>query len=141
MTGAGPMAEKSLQDTIRNNRGNYIAIVEGAIPGGLGGMYSAIGGRSAIARAREVLAGAALVIAAGSCASDGGWLAAAPNPTGAMGVNAAVPGLPRLVNLPGCPVNAVNLAATIVYYLTERKPPEVDSLRRPKFAYEHDGAR
>ena len=57
------------------------------------GMYSAIGGRSAIARAREVLPGAAMVIAAGSCASDGGWLAAAPNPTSAMGVNAAVPGL------------------------------------------------
>jgi hydrogenase small subunit len=40
-----------------------------------------------------------------------------------------------LINLPGCPVNAANLAATIVQYLTFQQWPETDELGRPYFAY------
>ena len=46
----------------------------------------------------------------------------------------AVPGA-AIINLPGCPVNAENLTATIVHILTFGKLPATDSLGRPKFAY------
>jgi hydrogenase small subunit len=40
-----------------------------------------------------------------------------------------------LVNLPGCPVNADNLTATIVHYLTFKTLPTTDARHRPLFAY------
>lgn len=58
-----------------------------------------------------------------------------PNPTGALGVKAAVPGLSNYLALPGCPVNAENLAAAIVFYLTNHALPPVDGQDRPLFAY------
>ncbi len=139
MVGAGRQSEKALQDTLTQYRGQYIAVIEGAIPGGNNGTYCMVGGKPALQTARTVCAGAAAVIAAGTCAFDGGWRAAVPNPTGAMGVKDAVPGIgSKLINMPGCPVNAANLSAAIVYYLTQKKLPETDSLRRPKFAYDED---
>ena len=41
----------------------------------------------------------------------------------------------RLVNLPGCPVNGDNLAATLVHYLTFKEMPATDMRGRPLFAY------
>ena len=69
-------------------------------------------------------------------------VAAAPNPTGALSVADAVPGLRTLIHLPACPANGENLAALVVYYLTYGRWPALDSLRRPLFAYGksiHDG--
>ena len=45
-----------------------------------------------------------------------------------------VSGVP-VVNLSGCPVNADNLTATIVHYLTFAEFPPTDDLGRPLFAY------
>ena len=64
----------------------------------------------------------------------GGIPAAAPNPTGAISVMEAVPGA-AIINLPGCPVNAENLTATIVHILTFGKLPELDAQGRPKMFY------
>jgi hydrogenase small subunit len=66
---------------------------------------------------------------------DGGIVAAAPNPTGAKGLQGALTSVPNLVNLPGCPMNGVNLVAVIVHYLTFGQLPALDSSRRPLFAY------
>ena len=104
-------------------------------PQALGGAYCVVGGRSALSIVQEVCTHAAAVIAVGSCAWDGGIAAAAPNPTGAVGVRQAVPGLANLVCLPGCPVNVVNLAATLVHYLTYGALPERNGDGRPNFAY------
>lgn len=135
MVAAGPMAEKSLQDTIAQYPHGYVAIVEGAIPAGRNSGYCMIGGRSALDRVRQVCSNAALTIAVGSCSTSGGCPAASPNPTRAMGVKAAVPGLTNFLALPGCPVNVTNLTAAIVYYLTYHGLPPVDSQSRPLFAY------
>ena len=70
--------------------------------------------------------GAAATIAMGTCAAFGGLPAAAPNPTGALGVADAVPGLKNLVNLPACPANAENMTALIVHYLTFKPWPPLD---------------
>lgn len=135
MVAAGSMAEKCLQDTIRQYPGGYIAIIEGSIPSGRNGAYCTIGGRSALDRVRQVCSNAALTIAAGACAVSGGCPAAEPNPTKALGVLAAVPGLTNYLAMPGCPVNVTNMTAAIVYYLTNRSLPPVDEQKRPLFAY------
>jgi len=135
MAAAGHQAEKNLAEAIERDRGAYIAVIEGSIPTGAGGAYCTIGGRSALDIAREVCDGAAVTVAIGTCAAFGGLPAAAPNPTGAMSVGDAVPGLNNLINMPACPANGDNLAALIVYYLTFGRIPELDAFRRPRFAY------
>jgi hydrogenase small subunit len=135
MAAAGHQAEANLQRVVSEKAGEYIAIVEGSIPTGANGAYCTIGGRSALQIAREVCGEAAVTIAIGTCAAYGGIPAAAPNPTGALSVADAVPGVDNLVNLPACPANAENLAALIVYWLTFRRLPPMDPWRRPMFAY------
>ncbi len=135
MVAAGSHAEQALQETITRYRGNYLCIIEGAIPAGAGGTYCLIGGRTAQSIAQEVISGAAMTVAVGACAVDGGLPAALPNPTGAVGVAQAVPTVRNLVNLPGCPANGVNLMALLVHYMTYGTLPALDAQRRPNFAY------
>lgn len=142
MAAAGHRAEQALAQTVEARQGAYIAVVEGSIPSGAGGVYCTIGGRTALDIAREICGGAAATIAIGTCAAFGGIPAAAPNPTGALSVADAVPGVRNLINLPACPANGENLAALIVYHLLYGRWPALDGLRRPLFAYGksiHDG--
>jgi hydrogenase small subunit len=135
MAAAGAQAEENLARTVKERAGQYIAVVEGSIPTGANGAYCTIGGRSALDIAREVCGGAAATIAIGTCAAFGGLPAAAPNPTGALAVADAVPGLKNLINLPACPANVENLTALLVHYLTFKRWPALDQYRRPLFAY------
>jgi hydrogenase small subunit len=135
MAAAGHRAEDNLKKAVQDHKGKYIAVVEGSIPTGLDGAYCTIGGRSALAIAREVCGDALATIAMGTCATFGGLPAASPNPTGALGVSDAVPGVKNLINLSACPANVENLTALIVYYLTFKSLPPVDRYRRPLFAY------
>jgi hydrogenase small subunit len=134
MAAAGHQAEEALYNAVNEQKGKYIAIVEGSIPMNDDGVYCCIGGKSAIDIAREVCGNAYATIAAGTCAAYGGIPAAAPNPTGAVGVKDAVPGA-TVINLPGCPLNPANLTATIVHFLTFGKLPDTDDRGRPLFAY------
>ena len=136
MAAAGKQAEEALAKSRGDHKGQYIVIVEGSIPTGENGAYCTIGGRSALQIAREVCADAAATIAIGTCAAYGGLPAAAPNPTGALGVADAVPGVKNLINLPACPANVENLTALVVHYLTFNQFPALDAYRRPLFAYE-----
>jgi hydrogenase small subunit len=135
MAAAGHRAEEARARTMEENRGRYLAIIEGSIPTGEDGAYCTIGGRAAIDIAREVCGSAAATIAIGTCAAFGGIPAAAPNPTSALGVSDAVPGIRNLINLPACPANVENLTALLVYYLTFGRWPALDALHRPLFAY------
>ncbi len=135
MAAAGKQAESALDRVVREDTGKYIAVVEGSIPTANPG-YCAVGGRSAMDIARQVCSKAAVVIAVGSCAFDGGPQRSAPNPTGAIGIGEAVPNL-NLVNVSGCPHNAANTAALLVYWLTYGEMPALDSYKRPRFAYGH----
>ncbi len=132
MAGAGKQAEDAVARVIRDYKGKYIAIIEGAIPTAENGVYCTIGGRTALDLVREATRDAALTIAIGACAWDGGLVV--HGPTGAVGVAGAAPGL-KLVNLGGCPHNAVNTAAVIVHYVTFGVPPALDQFNRPLFAY------
>ncbi|MDR3578843.1 MAG: hydrogenase small subunit [Oryzomonas sp.] len=134
MAAAGHQAEAALEKTITDYKGKYICVVEGAIPMKDGGVYGCVGGKSHLDRARQVCGGALATIAVGTCAAFGGIPAAVPNPTGSVGVREAVPGA-TVINLPGCPVNADNLTATVVHYLVFGKIPALDGHGRPLFAY------
>jgi hydrogenase small subunit len=134
MAGAGDQAEEVLQRVVKDHAGKFIAVVEGAIPTADGGVYCTINGRTALDIVREVCPAAAATIAVGACAWDGGLVRAAPNPTGAVGVQEAVSGI-RVVNIGGCPHNPVNTAAVLTHYLTFGHMPALDRYNRPLFAY------
>jgi hydrogenase small subunit len=134
MAAAGRRAEEVRNQTIAKHKGKYLVVVEGSIPLADGGVYCTIGGRTAIDIAREVCGQAAATIALGTCATHGGIPAAAPNPTGAVGVAEALPDLKTLINLTACPANVENLTALLVYYLTFGRWPELDAHRRPLFS-------
>ncbi|HXY26363.1 MAG TPA: hydrogenase small subunit [Candidatus Acidoferrum sp.] len=134
MAGAGKQAEAALQRVVKEEKGKYLAVVEGAIPLADGGVYCTVAGRTAIDLAREVCGNAAASIAVGACAWDGGLVAAHPNPTGAVGLEEAVPGI-NIINMPGCPQNPANTVAVLVHYLTFGELPATDQYNRPLFAY------
>ena len=87
MAASGFQAEKSLKDTIANNKGKYIVPVEGAVPTDNNGVYCMIGGKTAQSILQEVSQDAAAVVAWGSCASNGCVQAAKPNPAGATPIH------------------------------------------------------
>jgi hydrogenase small subunit len=133
MAAAGHQAEQNLE-AIRTGSIPYVLIVEGAIPTGNNAAYCTIGGRSAEQILKDMSANAALVIAVGACAWDGGFPRLGP--TGGVGVGDVVS--PKaLVNLGGCPHNVANTAAVLVHYLTFGTAPELDNFHRPLFAYGH----
>lgn len=132
MAAAGKQAEEAKAATIK--AGGYLLVVEGSISTGDNGVYCCVGGRSSEDILKEAAADAVAVIAVGSCACFGGIPKAAPNPTKAVGVMDLIKDKPVL-NLPGCPMNVVNLTATVVHFLTFGALPEMDKLHRPLFAY------
>ncbi len=134
MAAAGRQAEEARRHTVEQYKGRYIAVVEGGVPTRDGGVYGCIGGHSMVDIVREVCGNAAATICVGSCSAFGGIQAARPNPTGAVGVGDLLPSIP-LVNLPGCPLNAPNLTATIVHHLAFGTLPKTDRFKRPLFAY------
>jgi len=134
MAASGHLAEEAKAQTVA--AGGYLLVVEGAIPVAQDGVYCTIGGRTSVDILEEAAAGAIAVITVGNCAAYGGLPKAAPNPTEAKGVSELISNKPVL-NLPGCPVNAVNLTATVVHFLTFGELPSMDDLGRPLFAYGH----
>ena len=69
---AGHQAEHSLHETMKKHKGEYICVVEGAIPQKDGGIYCKIAGKTAVDMLQEVAADAGAVVAIGSCAAWGG---------------------------------------------------------------------
>lgn len=137
MSSSGDDSETLLEETIKKQKGEYILIVEGAVPLGLDGKYLRIGkkGEKGIDLLKRCAKDAALVIAVGSCAFDGGVVAAAPNPTGAVGVGDALE-RDDVINIPGCPTNPINIIGTLLYYMMFEEMPPLDEFNRPLWAYE-----
>ena len=130
---AGHQAEKCLHDTIKNQAGKYILLVEGSVPTKDDGVYCTIGGRSAIDILEETAKDAAAVIAWGSCASNGCIQGANPNPTSATPIHKLI-GKP-VINVPGCPPIADVMTAVVSHILIFDKIPELDGQGRPKEFY------
>ncbi|MEZ5308798.1 MAG: hydrogenase small subunit [Pyrinomonadaceae bacterium] len=133
LAASGKQAEKCRDDTIKNNFGKYILLVEGSIPMAGNGAYCMIGGKSAEQILKEAAEGAAAVIAWGSCASNGCVQSAKPNPTNATPIHKVI-GKP-VINVPGCPPIAEVMTAVVTHVLVFGKIPELDATGRPKEFY------
>jgi [NiFe] hydrogenase small subunit len=137
MAASGKQAEDALHSTVEKNKGQFICVVDGAIPTAENGIYGTIGGKTFLQIASEICPQAMANICVGTCSSYGGLPAAAPNPTGAKSLEEALGESLKtpVVKVPGCPPNAVNIVGTIVNFLLFSKMPDVDNLKRPLFAY------
>ncbi len=80
MAGAGTAATDVLDRVVKEDKGKYLVVVEGAIPTGDDGVYCTIGGRAATEIAETVCRNAAATIAVGACAFDGGLVRSIPIP-------------------------------------------------------------
>ena len=136
MVAAGHQAEEHLEETINTFKGKYLCVVEGSIPTGMNGYYGTIGakGETFEEHLKHVSHNAAALVAVGTCATFGGVPAAAPNPTGAVGVQDIITGKP-IINIPACPANPSNITGTILHFVLTGQIPELDHLNRPKFAF------
>ncbi len=134
MAPAGKQAEEVLDETIKQYKGRFLCVVEGAIPTKDGGVYCKIGGRTGLEIINNVAPKSAAIIAIGTCAAFGGVQAAKPNPTGAVGVRDIIKNRP-IINVPGCPPNPISFLGTLLHYLTFKRFPATDQLGRPLFAY------
>ena len=134
MAGSGNKAEEAYQTALKDK---FILIVEGSIPA-TEDRYCMVGGKPFRETLIQTAQKAQIVIAIGSCASEGAGIPGACA-TGAVGVEqilkAAGVNTP-LINLPCCPVKPTTLIGTIVYYLTYKKVPPLDSQKRPKIFYD-----
>lgn len=136
MAGAGEPANKAISDTVA--AGGYIAVIEGAVMTGFEGNTLRINGKPAIEELAVVCESAEAIIAVGSCAVDGGWVIADPNPAGATGVKAFLDekGITTpVVNLPTCPVNPEWVIAIVMDYMLLGKLPELDEFNRPSHIF------
>ncbi|MCW9027172.1 MAG: hydrogenase small subunit, partial [Thiovulaceae bacterium] len=137
MAASGNESETILEDIIKTQKGEYVLIVEGAVPLGLDGKFLRLGpkGETGYELLKRCAKDAALILAVGSCAYDGGVVAAHPNPTGAVGVAEALD-RDDIINLSGCPTNPTNIVGTLLSYLMFEELPELDKFNRPLWAYE-----
>lgn len=128
---SGEAAEAARRQSMKDNAGKYIVVVDGSVPTADGGVYSCIAGQSNIDMLAETVADAAAVVAVGTCAAFGGLPQAHPNPTGAVSISTLVKNKP-VVNIPGCPPMPQAMAGTLVHLLSFGKLPELDPLNRPR---------
>lgn len=134
MAAAGEAAEAAKDKAMRDNYGNYVLVVDGAIPLAFGGACHTAAGHSAIEIIREAAKGARAVVCVGTCATFGGLPYAQPNPTGAVPVSALVKGKP-LINVSGCPPIPVVMAGTLMHFFAFDRVPELDRHHRPRMFY------
>jgi hydrogenase small subunit len=120
MWAQGEAAEKAASETAAANQGKYILIYEGTVMEGFGGNALRVAGKPSLEIIDELAPKAAAIVAVGSCAVDGGWVKAAPNPASGTGIsmylkkkNIATP----VVNLPTCPVNPEWIVAVVIEVL------------------------
>ena len=139
---AGYSLEEAREQTMKAAKGKYVLVVEGAVMTGWNGDALRIAGEATCAPGDSPLLrccrDAAAVIAAGSCAVDGGFCAAEPNPAGACGVQKYMRdnGVETpVVNLPSCPCNPATLVAVIVQYLLLGTLPELNGNNMPQDYY------
>ena len=133
---SGHQAEEQIEEAMHTFKDKYLLFVEGSIPTAMNGGYGTVGpaGETFEENLHRLSKDAAAVVAVGSCATFGGVPAAAPNPTGAVGVMDIVKGKP-IINIPACPANPANMVGVVLHYVLTGQVPELDSLLRPKFAF------
>jgi hydrogenase small subunit len=121
MAGTGQTAIEAMDETVKTMKGKYVLVVEGPVPTKEGGEYCTFGLGTGTKKLmgntvpndktiqewmKELVPGAAAVIANGSCASFGGIPAANASVTGTTAVSKVVAGIDSkkpVINVGGCP--------------------------------------
>ncbi len=129
--------EEAAAQLFRVRQTDYILAVEGAVSTKDNGIYNIIGmyqGRYITALEAILLLGekASHVIAVGTCASDGGFSAAKPNPSKSVSIQSLLSR--KVIKLPGCPCNPDWFLGTLAQILLFGEP-ELDALDRPLLFY------
>lgn len=149
MMAQGDHANEALYSTVEANKGKTIMIYEGSVMQGWDGNALRVEGKTSIEVLEEIAPNVAAIIAVGSCAVDGGWVKAAPNPSNATGVQMflAEKGITTpVINLPTCPVNPEWIVAMVVDVLllgglddegkvSEKLVGKLDAQGRPKYIF------
>ena len=145
MAGQGDPVIRVLAGTAEAKKGEYVLVVEGAVPCADHGEFATIGeedGREVtfLERVETLSKDALAIVALGTCASYGGVFSAAPNPTGCKGVMEvlAEKGIATpVVNVPGCAPHPDWFVGTVAYVLVNGLPgpDDVDEVGRLKLFY------
>jgi hydrogenase small subunit len=145
MAGSGEQAMAALEETHEEWKGKYILIAEGAVPTRDEGLFGTMGEADdrpipLADHVRRLAPDALAILALGTCAAYGGIAAAAPNPSGCMGVGAflAQEGIDTpLINIPGCPSHPDWFIGTVAHVLLLGlpEPSQVDAHGRLKLFY------
>ncbi|MEE8716304.1 MAG: hydrogenase small subunit [Coriobacteriales bacterium] len=133
---SGYSLEEARKETMA--AGNYILVYEGAVVKGWEGNALRVAGEKGTDSLLEAAYNAEAVIALGSCACDGGWQAARPNPANAEGVQKFLGdnGITTpVINIPCCPANPEWFTAVVVEYLLLGQLPELNSKNEPKLMF------
>jgi hydrogenase small subunit len=141
MASADDSALSALENAALNYQGQFILVVEGAVPTGANGNYCILGEsngtnitmQSALLKYAPM---AKYVVAAGTCAAFGGIPASAPNNTQSASVLALVKNITAnpVVNLPSCPVHPTVIVQTLLDLILTGTPT-LDSNNRPTTFY------
>ncbi len=142
MAAAGEMAIQVMEDTAKQQKGEYVLVVDGAVPMAEDAVYGAVGERNGqpvtmLQRVTELAQDALAVIAMGTCASFGGIPAAKPNPTSCVSVQKALEskGIKKpLINIPGCPPHPDWFVGTVASIILGGLPKaeDLDDFLRPR---------
>jgi hydrogenase small subunit len=145
MAATGSISLDAAKKAVETYAGKFVLIVEGAIPTKANGAYGHVGSEGGkpvpmqewIDRfGRKAMA----ALTVGTCAAYGGLPAAAPNPTGCMGLSDffALRAIKTpVVNIPGCPCHPdwfIGTVAKILLYGLP-KPEELDDQGRLKLFF------
>lgn len=137
MAASGDLAISAVTETMRKNAGEYVLLVEGAVPLGEAGRFATMGFESSGAITLEawikrVSRGALATIAVGTCAAYGGIPVLYP-PANAKSTEVVL--AQPIPAVPGCPPHPDWVVGTLVKLLLFGKGAlmrELDGDRRPK---------
>lgn len=142
--GAGYSLEEAKEQTIQ--AGGYLLFIEGALMEGWNGDALRIANERGTDIVKHAASNAAAIICCGSCAVDGGWQSAHPNPGGAIGIQAYLNKakaageidyeIPPLINVPLCPSNPEHLVAVLVDYILLGTVPALNSFNQPSLMFD-----
>ncbi|MFB3906243.1 MAG: hydrogenase small subunit [Acidobacteriota bacterium] len=135
MAAAGMLARSAAEAAF--SKGNYVLVVEGAVPTGASGTYCNLWpGLTAADGVKAYAAKTPYVMAVGTCAAYGGVAAAPPNPTQAIDVQTLIGTTKRVIRIPGCPSHPDWIVGTVAYMLKYGTVPVLDAEGRPKMFFE-----
>ncbi|MGV8981403.1 hydrogenase small subunit [Clostridium sp.] len=140
MTASGELAMQTLDQSATLYKGQFILVIEGAVPTGVDGNYCIMGEVNGVPLTMQQAVlkygpMAKYVVAAGTCASFGGVSAAASS-TVCQSAKTILTGKTTnpIVNLPGCPVHPTVLIQSLLDLILIGKPA-VDTYNRPTKYY------